>query len=182
MVKQAVILCGGSGERLKPLTDTVPKPMAEVCGRPFVSYLITILRNLGVIDIALPVGYLKEAFHSLKGVRFSEAQAVVNDSVLAVDNLADLFILANGDCLPILKWKDFLDIAGPRVAIKSENRDVGICIMGRSLIPSVDCGNIRGLIRDKRFDKFLAYGNLSIDTPEKLERARNFISWWWREK
>lgn len=182
MVKQAVILCGGRGKRLRPMTDIVPKPMVEVCGRPFVSYLVTILRNTGVEDIALSVGYLKEHFYSLQGVRLSEAQPIVNDSVLAVDGLADLFVLANGDCLPILRWKDFLSIGGPRVAIKSENGDVGICIMDRNLIPSVNCGNMKGLIKDSRFDKFLAYGNLSIDTPEKLERARKFMSWWWREK
>lgn len=181
MVRQAVILCGGKGKRLRPLTDTVPKPMVEVCGRPFVSYLITILRNMGVEDIILSVGYLKEYFSSLKGVRFSEAQPVVNDSVLAVDGLADLFTLANGDCLPILKWKDFLDTGGPRVAIKSANRDIGICILDRSLIPRINCGNIRSLIQDGRFDKFFAYGNLSIDTPKKLERTREFINWWWRE-
>lgn len=138
VVRQAVILCGGKGERLSPLTDTVPKPMVEVCGRPFVSYLITILRNMGVEDIVLSVGHLKECFYSLQGVRFSEAQPIVNDSVLAVDNLSNLFILANGDCLPLLKWEAFIDTELPRLAVKGNTKDAGICIVKRSLVDSID--------------------------------------------
>jgi GTP:adenosylcobinamide-phosphate guanylyltransferase len=184
VIKQAVILCGGRGERLRPLTDTTPKPMIEVKGRPFVTYLITILEDVGMGDIVLSVGYLKEQFRQLEGrVRLSDAKLIVNDSVLAVSDLEDLFVLANGDCLPILRWRDFLNTDRPKVAVKdSFNRDAGICIMSKQLLPSVDCGNIRSLIPDERFDKFLAYGNLSIDTPEKLERTREFMSWWWKEK
>lgn len=183
MVRQAVILCGGRGKRLRPLTNNVPKSMVEVWGRPFVTYLITILEDVGVKDIVLSVDYLKEHFRQLEGrVRLSDAKPIVNDSVLAVSGLDELFILANGDCLPILRWRDFLDTDQPRVAIKDGNKDVGICILSKSLLSSVDCGNIRGLISDNRFDKFLAYGNLSIDTPPKLERVRKFIGWWWKEK
>lgn len=183
VVRQAVILCSGRGERLRPITDTLPKPMVEVGGRPFVTYLITILEDVGVKDIVLSVSYLKDHFHQLKGrVRLSDAKPIVNDSVLAVSDLDELFILANGDCLPILRWRDFLNTDQPRVAIKDGDKDIGICILSKSLLTSVDCGNIRGLTGDNRFDKFVAYGNLSIDTPEKLERARKFISWWWKEK
>lgn len=184
MIRQAVILCGGEGRRLRPLTDNIPKPMIEVKGRPFVTYLITILEDVGVEDIVLSVGYLKEQFHQLEGrVRLSDAKPVVNDSVLAVSDLEELFILANGDCLPILKWRDFLNTDRPRVAVKDGfDKDAGICIMSKSLLPSVYCGNIRSLISDERFDKFIAYSNLSIDTPEKLGRAREFITWWWKEK
>ena len=39
-LQQAVILAGGRGERLRPLTDSIPKPMAPVNGIPFLDYLI----------------------------------------------------------------------------------------------------------------------------------------------
>ena len=47
MVKQAVILAGGKGERLRPLTLDRPKPMVEVGGRPILEYQIEQLKAIG---------------------------------------------------------------------------------------------------------------------------------------
>ena len=57
---QAAILAGGLGTRLRPLTDTVPKAMAPVGGRPFLEYEIELLRDHGVDDLVLCVGYKGE--------------------------------------------------------------------------------------------------------------------------
>lgn len=59
-LRQAVILCGGLGSRMKPLTDTLPKPMAPVNGRPFLAYLIDQLPEQGITHIVLLTGYLGE--------------------------------------------------------------------------------------------------------------------------
>jgi D-glycero-D-manno-heptose 1,7-bisphosphate phosphatase len=59
-VKQAVILAGGRGTRLKPLTDTVPKPMILMNGKPFLEYLIEMLKENGIHEIVLLLGYLPE--------------------------------------------------------------------------------------------------------------------------
>lgn len=58
---QAVILCGGLGTRLRPLTDTLPKPMAPVNQRPFLEYLIEQVRDLGLDRILLLTGYRGES-------------------------------------------------------------------------------------------------------------------------
>ncbi len=60
IVKQAVILAGGIGERLRPLTYTTPKPMVLVNGRPYLEYLVELLKKNGVSEIVLLVGYLHE--------------------------------------------------------------------------------------------------------------------------
>jgi histidinol-phosphate phosphatase family protein len=57
---QAVILAGGLGTRLRPLTDTRPKPMIEFHGRPFLEYLVEELRDAGIERIVLLLGYLPE--------------------------------------------------------------------------------------------------------------------------
>lgn len=57
---QAVILAGGRGTRLKPLTDERPKPMIEFHGRPFLEYLLELLRSQGVEKVLLLVGYKGE--------------------------------------------------------------------------------------------------------------------------
>lgn len=57
MIRQAVILAGGKGKRLFPLTKDLPKPMAPVNNIPFLSYLIFILKKKGISEILLLVGY-----------------------------------------------------------------------------------------------------------------------------
>lgn len=59
-IKQAVILAGGRGERLRPLTDTIPKPLVQVCGRSFLEYLIELLKENGITEVLILLGYLPE--------------------------------------------------------------------------------------------------------------------------
>lgn len=58
--KQAVILCGGLGTRLRPLTDNMPKPMVPVNGKPFLHHLLEQVRTQGIIRVLLLTGYLGE--------------------------------------------------------------------------------------------------------------------------
>ena len=57
----ALILAGGKGERLRPLTDTVPKPMIPLCGRPILWHQVRWLRQAGVTDVVFLVGHLADA-------------------------------------------------------------------------------------------------------------------------
>ncbi len=59
-VKQVVILAGGLGTRLGPLTKVAPKPMMDVYGRPFLEHLILRLKARGFDDFILLVGHLGE--------------------------------------------------------------------------------------------------------------------------
>ncbi len=59
-IKQAVILAGGQGTRLRPYTNDRPKPMVPVRGRPFLEYLVELLRKNGIREIVLLLGYLPE--------------------------------------------------------------------------------------------------------------------------
>ncbi|MCE4606164.1 MAG: nucleotidyltransferase family protein [Desulfurococcales archaeon] len=56
----AAILAGGYGKRLRPITETIPKPLIEVAGKPILEHQIEWLRNHGVTNIVLLVGYQKE--------------------------------------------------------------------------------------------------------------------------
>ena len=60
MVKQAVILAGGLGVRLRPLTYDVPKPMVLVNGRPFLEYLLELLKANGITEVVLLLGHLAD--------------------------------------------------------------------------------------------------------------------------
>src|SRR5918994_997782 len=54
---QALILAGGKGTRLRPLTVYTPKPIVPICNRPFLLYQIDTLRRAGVTDITLSLSY-----------------------------------------------------------------------------------------------------------------------------
>ncbi|MQG67235.1 MAG: hypothetical protein FI707_00375, partial [SAR202 cluster bacterium] len=64
MVDQAVMLCGGLGERLRPFTDSLPKAMVDVVGRPFLEILIEQLVEQGVERFVLCTGYRGESIRA----------------------------------------------------------------------------------------------------------------------
>jgi NDP-sugar pyrophosphorylase family protein len=64
---QAIILIGGEGTRLRPLTLDLPKPLLPVCNRPFLSYQFELLRRHGVRDIVLCTAYGEKVFKKTFG-------------------------------------------------------------------------------------------------------------------
>lgn len=63
----AVVMAGGRGERLRPLTDTVPKPMLRVAGRPILERIILHLVGFGIRRIFLAVNYKAEVIEEYFG-------------------------------------------------------------------------------------------------------------------
>ncbi len=55
---QAIIVAGGRGERLRPITDNIPKPMVEVRGKPILEHTIDLLRENGITDLIVALCYL----------------------------------------------------------------------------------------------------------------------------
>jgi mannose-1-phosphate guanylyltransferase len=64
---QALILAGGKGTRLRPLTVYTPKPIVPICNRPFLLYQIDTLRRAGIIDITLSLSYQPNKIEQLLG-------------------------------------------------------------------------------------------------------------------
>jgi D-glycero-D-manno-heptose 1,7-bisphosphate phosphatase len=106
--RQGVILVGGLGTRLGALTQTTPKPMIEVAGRPFVEHVIAHLARFGLEEILLLAGYRGEAFavayagREMFGASLSvlvEPEPLGTGGALrfASDRLSQRFLLANGD-------------------------------------------------------------------------------------
>ena len=58
---KTVILAAGIGKRLKPITESIPKVMATVNSKPVLEYIVRNLKDVGLNDLVLIVGYKKEA-------------------------------------------------------------------------------------------------------------------------
>ena len=110
---KAVILAGGFGKRLKPITDNRPKPMIEILGKPIIEWQIRLLSKNNIKEIIICVGYLKEQIinHIASGNKFNVNVAyMVEEEPLgtggALKNTQSLlkdekngFFMINGDIL-----------------------------------------------------------------------------------
>ena len=61
MVKAAIILAGGKGERLRPYTNDRPKPMVEINGKPILAYQLEQLKKAGITEVVFACSYRREA-------------------------------------------------------------------------------------------------------------------------
>ena len=66
-INKAILLVGGKGTRLQPLTNTVPKPMIRIAGKPVTEHQIVKARDAGVKEIVLATSYLAEVFEPYFG-------------------------------------------------------------------------------------------------------------------
>ena len=64
---QAIVLVGGEGTRLRPLTETVPKPALTLVDRPFLAYMIEWLAGHGVTEVVLACGFLPDVLREALG-------------------------------------------------------------------------------------------------------------------
>jgi D,D-heptose 1,7-bisphosphate phosphatase len=128
IVKQAAILIGGKGTRLGDAVRTTPKPLLEVCGRPFVEHLMLNLRRFGFTDFILLAGYQADIVQEKYGAGShfaAELQAsiavVVEPSALgtggalqyARNRLQREFLLLNGDSIFDFNYLDLSNCSYP---------------------------------------------------------------------
>jgi mannose-1-phosphate guanylyltransferase len=116
---QALVLAGGEGTRLRPLTYTVPKPVLPLAGRPHVAYVIDWLVRHGVDDVVMSCGHLAEgvraALTALEPgveIRYAEepdARGTAGAIRFAEELLGERFLVINGDVLCDLDLSALID-------------------------------------------------------------------------
>jgi mannose-1-phosphate guanylyltransferase len=117
---QAVVLVGGEGTRLRPLTLETPKPMVPIMNVPFLEWTLRRLKEAGIDDVILPAGYLPEEITKYFGDGKSlglNIRYVIEESPLgtagAIKNVAQYitgpFFVLNGDVLTSLDLRAMMD-------------------------------------------------------------------------
>jgi mannose-1-phosphate guanylyltransferase / phosphomannomutase len=107
---KAVVMAGGEGSRLRPLTSGIPKPLVPVVGKPVMEHILRLLRNHGITDVIVTLQYLGSAIRDYfgDGSDFGvDITYVVEDSPLgtagsvknAQEFLGEPFIVISGDAL-----------------------------------------------------------------------------------
>jgi len=110
-VHRAVVLAAGRGTRMRELTESIPKPMVQVRGKPVLQIIVEGLRETGIKELLIIVGYRKEVVQNhfqngfKFGMRIEYAEQIVQDGTGRVVTLAerfcsnDSFLLSYGDIL-----------------------------------------------------------------------------------
>jgi len=207
---KAVILAGGFGKRLKPLTDNRPKPMIEILDKPILEWQIKHLAKNNIKEIIICVGYLKEQIidYISSGNKFDVHVAyTVEDEPLgtggALKNTYSLlkdekngFFMINGDILTNI---NFLDLANENnhsklalVPLKSPygivEFDENLNVTGFEEKPNIDGKWINAGIyffNQEVFDYLPERGNIETTAlpamaKEQKLKAKNFENSFWK--
>ncbi len=116
---KTVILAGGLGTRLRPITYDYPKPMLPIRGKPFVEYLMNHLKSQGITEIILCLHYMADKFFEYfgDGTKFGlkitysveEAPLGTAGAIKNVENFLDeTFVVLNGDTYVNLNFQKML--------------------------------------------------------------------------
>ncbi len=105
---KAMILAAGRGERLRPLTDTTPKPLLQVAGKPLIVYHIEALARAGFTQLVINISWLGEQIRDRLGdgaahgvtIEYSEEPEALETAggiVQALPLLGERFVVVNAD-------------------------------------------------------------------------------------
>lgn len=118
---QALILAGGKGTRLRPLTVYTPKPIVPVVNRPFLLYQIDVLKKAGITDITLSLSYQPDKIQQIlgDGSDFDVSLTYITEPSpmgtggaykFAEDALRETTVVFNGDILTTVDLAKILDL------------------------------------------------------------------------
>ena len=108
---QALVLAGGEGTRLRPLTYTTPKPVMPLAGRPFLSFMLDWLKRYGFDEVILSCGFMSDGVHRVLGDIYEgmRLRYVIEEEPLGTagpvrlahdeDLLEERLLVLNGDVL-----------------------------------------------------------------------------------
>ncbi len=169
-INTAIIVAGGLGTRLRPLTETIPKPLIPVHGKPIIEHTILNLKKHGVKNIILSIGYraelIKEHFQDGEKLGVSISYSIETEPLgtggavkLAAANLTAPFILVWGDNL--------MDIDYGRLQEEYCKNNTPIIM---ALTPREDVENFGAARLDG--NKIMAF----IEKPQREEAPSNLIN------
>ncbi len=179
---QAILLAGGKGTRLAPLTDNLPKPLVQIHGKPMMQYVLEHLQRAGITNVAISVAHLGHMISD----EFGDGSALgMNLSYLVEpepmgtggwtklvnwDDLDENFIVANADNLFWIDVTSFLE----------RHRSHGdIATIAGIELPSADIAKYEILRPDLDHTSLNAYVDRSQAEIELAGKETGFISSGW---
>jgi len=177
---KAVILAGGKGTRLRPLTAVFPKPLVPLGNKPIIEILMRQLQSFGLTEISICTGYLAELIMAVCGdgskfglnITYSSEEAPLGTAapLAGIEGLSDPFIVMNGDLLTTLDFGKMIDF---HVAEKADitvgiyKRDVKIDF---GVVESNEAGEFQGFKEKPTFHYEVSMG-VNVISPSALKHV-----------
>jgi NDP-sugar pyrophosphorylase family protein len=170
---RAMILAAGKGTRLRPLTDTLPKPLIEVAGRPMIAFPLQLLRTAGIQEVVINLHHLGSQIRAALGdgraygvhITYSEEDPILETggAIAAVrDFLGDEpFVVLNADT--------FIDVKLADVIAFHQSRKALVTLLLRADPDALRRDDI-GIDAAGRIHRFLGHGT-AAGTPQTLARC-----------
>ena len=154
---KALILAGGEGTRLRPLTYTTPKSLLPICNRPFLEHQLRLMGSHGITDAMLLTGYLADAFDpfvkrmSREGIKLEvvrEAQPLGTAGAVrnVLDRMDGTTIVFNGDVLTDLDLSALLGAHRANRAVATLTLTPVDDASAYGLVPLDEAGRVMGFI------------------------------------
>lgn len=96
-IKRAIILAAGVGERLHPVTLDVPKPLVKVNGKRMIDTIISALHKVGIEEIYVVAGYMKEKLYELEN-EYKNLSIIENPYYDTCNNISSLYVARDFLC------------------------------------------------------------------------------------
>ena len=177
--RTAVVLAGGQGSRLRPLTYAIPKPLLPVGNKPILELLLEALRGHGIEEAVLATGYQSEMIEAYfrdgarVGLRITyeretEPRGTAGPLAALRGRLVEPFVLVNGDILTRLDFGDLFRFhverkAALTVAVREMRWRIPYGVL------EVDDTRVLG-VREKPVSSHLINAGIYVLDPEALAR------------
>jgi D-glycero-alpha-D-manno-heptose 1-phosphate guanylyltransferase len=160
VVREAIVLAGGLGTRLRSVVSDLPKALAPIAGQPFLAYLLQFLEAQGIARVVLAVGYRHEAIRGFFGSRYQGLQLVysVEGEPLGTGGaLQQALPHIDGAYSFVLNGDTFLRLKYPAMARSlDEQQDAPLVVALRQVADASRYG--RALVARGRIQGFTARG------------------------
>lgn len=165
---RAVILAGGKGTRLIPISSVLPKPLVPLGNKPILEILIRQLKNQGFDRITLAVGHLSHLIKAVFGdgshygvkIDYSEQKKILGTAgpLTLVENLDDDFLVLNGDLLTNISFKKMFSVH------KKNKADVTVGVYQR--LEKIDLGIVE--VKNGKVTKYIEKPTHSFDVSSGI--------------
>ncbi len=172
-ISNAVVMAGGLGSRLRPLTENTPKPLIPVAGKPILDHILSGLKQSGIQDIVLSLNYLGDRIkahigngekHNLNVNYVSEKERLGTAGALSLikPEPTKPFLVMNGDLLTNLNFNKLLEFQ------RRYGYQLVMCVKRHTTqipygIVEIADGKVKSLKEKPKIDHFINAGIYVVD-------------------